>query len=95
MHFQFLKKEKEKARGRKEGRKLSKALEETAPWEQSGTQTDVLRKLHFRDICLCARLEKWSCGQQVFLCNEGGAQGKVSCEETNNYNPKGREIQSF
>lgn len=72
MCFQFLKKKKEEARERREGRKLNKAVKEnTTVGTESSTQTDVLRKLHFRDICLCARLEKWSCGQQVFSLHEG------------------------
>lgn len=71
MCFQFLKKKKE-ARKRREGRKLNKAAKEnTTVGTESSTQTDVLRKLHFRDICLCARLEKKSCGQQVFSQHEG------------------------
>lgn len=74
MCFQFLKKKKEEARKRREGRKLNKAAKEnTTVGTESSTQTDVLRKLHFRDICLCARLEKKSCGQQVFLSMRGGA----------------------
>lgn len=59
MCFQLLKKKKEEARERREGRKLNKAVKENSTvGTESSTQTDVLRKLHFRDICLCARLEK-------------------------------------
>lgn len=66
-------KEEKKEGKRKEGRKETKqgSEENTTVGTESSTQTDVLRKLHFRAIRLCARLEQWSCGQQVFLCNEG------------------------
>lgn len=80
---------------KKEGRKETKQGSEGKQHRGNSQAHKQLRKLHFRDICLCARLEKWSCGQQDFSAMRGGARGRVSCEETNNYNPQGREIQSF
>lgn len=38
----------------------------------------------FRDICLCARLEKSKAVVNKFSKVRGGALEKVSCEETNN-----------
>lgn len=38
----------------------------------------------FRDICLCARLEKSKAVVNKFYKVRGGAWEKVSCEETNN-----------